>query len=129
MKRFSLRRISFPKPVCKDPDHVFISCVVYFCYCCSVARLCPTLCNPVDCSMPGLPVHTVLGFLAARMLKWFAISSSSGPCFVRTLHYDLSLLEVWQGMAHSLNQLCKPFHHKKAVIHEGDKGLRKTLMI
>ena len=23
----------------------------------SVAQLCPTLCNPMDCSMPGLPVH------------------------------------------------------------------------
>ena len=24
--------------------------------CCSVARSCPTLCNPMDCGMPGLPV-------------------------------------------------------------------------
>ena len=23
----------------------------------SVAQLCPTLCDPVDCSTPGLPVH------------------------------------------------------------------------
>ena len=23
----------------------------------SVARLCPTLCNPMDCSTPGFPVH------------------------------------------------------------------------
>ena len=23
----------------------------------SVAQLCPTLCNPMDCSMPDLPVH------------------------------------------------------------------------
>ena len=23
----------------------------------SVAQLCPTLCNPMNCSMPGLPVH------------------------------------------------------------------------
>ena len=31
----------------------------YWCKCCcycSVAQLCPTLCHPVDCSMPGLPV-------------------------------------------------------------------------
>ena len=26
----------------------------------SVARLCPTLCGPVDCSMPGFPVHLQL---------------------------------------------------------------------
>ena len=24
---------------------------------CSVTQLCPTLCDPLDCSMPGLPVH------------------------------------------------------------------------
>ena len=24
--------------------------------CCSVAQSCPTLCNPMDCSMPGFPV-------------------------------------------------------------------------
>ena len=24
---------------------------------CSVAQLCLTLCDPMDCSMPGLPVH------------------------------------------------------------------------
>ena len=24
--------------------------------CCSVIRLCPTLCDPMDCSMPGFPV-------------------------------------------------------------------------
>ena len=27
------------------------------CCCCSVAQSCPTLCDPMDCSMPGFPVH------------------------------------------------------------------------
>ena len=26
----------------------------------SVAQSCPTLCNPMDCSTPGLPVHCQL---------------------------------------------------------------------
>ena len=26
------------------------------CYCCSVAQLCPTLCDPMDCSTPDFPV-------------------------------------------------------------------------
>ena len=26
------------------------------CSCCSVAQSCPTLCDPMDCSMPGFPV-------------------------------------------------------------------------
>ena len=31
--------------------------------CCSVAKSCPTLCNPMDCSTPGFPVlHYVLEF-------------------------------------------------------------------
>ena len=27
------------------------------CCCCLVAKSCPTLYNPVDCSTPGFPVH------------------------------------------------------------------------
>ena len=30
----------------------------------SVAQLCPTLCDPMDCSMPGLPVHHQLSELS-----------------------------------------------------------------
>ena len=38
-----------------------------------VAHLCPTLCNPMDYSVPGSSVH---GIFQARMLEWVAISSS-----------------------------------------------------
>ena len=34
-----------------------------------VAQSCPTLCNPVDCSLPGSSVH---GILQARILEWGA---------------------------------------------------------
>ena len=46
-----------------------------------------------------IPFHTVYEVLAARILECFAIPSSSGPCFVRTLHYDLSILRglAWHG--------------------------------
>ena len=30
----------------------------------SVAQLCPTLCDPIDCSAPGFPVHHQLPELA-----------------------------------------------------------------
>ena len=33
----------------------------------SVAQLCPTLCNPMDCSTPGLPVHHQLPELTHMM--------------------------------------------------------------
>ena len=40
-----------------------------------VAQLCLTLCNPMDCSPPGLSVH---GILQARILEWVAIPFSRG---------------------------------------------------
>ena len=42
---------------------------------CSVAQSCPTLCDLIDCSSPGSPVH---GISQARILEWVAISSSKG---------------------------------------------------
>ena len=40
-----------------------------------VAELCPTLCDPVDCSPPGFSVH---GIPQTRILEWVAISFSRG---------------------------------------------------
>ena len=39
-----------------------------------VAQLCPTFCDPMDCSPPGSSVH---GILQATMLEWVAIPFSS----------------------------------------------------
>ena len=38
----------------------------------SVAQPCLTLCNPMDCSLPGSSIH---GIFQARILEWVAISS------------------------------------------------------
>ena len=38
-----------------------------------VAQLCPTLCDPMDCSLPASSVH---GIFQARILEWGAISFS-----------------------------------------------------
>ena len=38
-----------------------------------VAQLCPTLCDPMDCSLPGFSVH---GIFQARILEWVAIAFS-----------------------------------------------------
>ena len=43
--------------------------------CVCVTQLCPTLCNPVDCSLPGFSVH---GILQARTLEWVAVYFSRG---------------------------------------------------
>ena len=39
-----------------------------------VTQSCPTLCNPMDCSLPGSSVH---GIFQAIVLEWIAISFSS----------------------------------------------------
>ena len=47
---------------------------------CSIAQLCLTLCDPVDCSLPGSSVPEVFH---ARILQWVAISFSSGSSPLR----------------------------------------------
>ena len=43
--------------------------------CCLVAKSCLTLCDPVDCSLPGSSVHVIF---QARILEWVVISFSKG---------------------------------------------------
>ena len=42
---------------------------------CLVAQLRLTLCDPMDCTLPGFSVH---GISQARILEWVAISFSRG---------------------------------------------------
>ena len=48
-----------------------------------VAQSCPTLSNPMDCSLPGSSVH---GIFQARVLEWIAIA------FSVSLHLFIHLL-------------------------------------
>ena len=41
----------------------------------SVAQLCPTLCDPEDCSLPRSPVH---GIFQPKVMEWATIYSSKG---------------------------------------------------
>ena len=45
-----------------------------------VAQLCPTLCDSMDCSLPGSSVH---GIFQAIVLEWIAISFSRGSSWPR----------------------------------------------
>ena len=68
-----------------------------------VAQSCPTLCDPMDCSLPGSSVH---GIFQARVLEWVATSFSRRSswhrdriqvsCIVRRHFYRLS----HQGSGH-----------------------------
>ena len=42
--------------------------------CVLAVQLCPTVCDPMDCSRPGSSVH---GILQARILEWVAIPFST----------------------------------------------------
>ena len=54
-----------------------------------VAQSCPTLSNPMDCSLPGSSVH---GIFQVRVLEWDAIAFSN-VCF-RLIIYGLLCVEV-----------------------------------
>ena len=58
------------------------------------AQSCPTLCDPVDCSLPGPSVHRIF---QARILEWFAISSSRRSSRPRdqTCISKVSYIERW----------------------------------
>ena len=76
----------------------------------SVAQLCPTFCNPMDCSMPGLPVHHQLPEFTQTHVHWVndaiqlshPLSSASPPAFSLsqglfqwvTLHQVAKVLEL-----------------------------------
>ena len=48
-------------------NYLDISCIPQFS---SVTKLCPTLCDPMDCSTPGLPVHHQLQEFAQTHVHW-----------------------------------------------------------
>ena len=50
--------------------------------CCLVTKLCPTLCDPMDCSPPSSWVH---GISQARIMEWVAISLSRESSWLRDL--------------------------------------------
>ena len=59
-----------------------------------VAQLCPTLSDPMDCSLTGSSVH---GIFQARVLEWGAIAFS-------VYGYKLPLLYLREGIIDSLLQ-------------------------
>ena len=54
-----------------------------------------------------LSFHTLHRVLKEIILQCFSIPFSSGPCFFRTLHHDLSILVTLQSMSHSFIELDK----------------------
>ena len=61
--------------------------------CCLVIKSCPTLCNPMDCSLPGSSVH---GILQVRVLEWVSISFKKGSSWSNPhlLHWQVDSLPL-----------------------------------
>ena len=53
---------------------------------------CPTLCNPMDCSLPGSSVH---GIFQARVLEWVAIAFSYNPVCERAKETQMYRTVFW----------------------------------
>ena len=73
----------------------------------SVAQSCPNLCNPMDCSMPGFPVHHQLPEFAQTHVHWVGgaiqpshpLSSPSPPAFNLSQHQGLF---QWVSSSHQV---------------------------
>ena len=76
----------------------------------SLAQLCPTLCDPMDCSMPGFPVHHQLAEFAQSHIHWVSdaiqpshpLSSPSPPAF--NLSQNQGLFK-WVSSSHKVTKV------------------------
>ena len=78
------------------------------CAVCSVAQLCPTLYDPVDCSPPGSSIH---GILQARILEWVAISLSNTCLYWLQISLHLCLAASDHSLLVALRLGGRPTHH------------------
>ena len=103
----------FRQPSASSDNHVaflhysLFGLVLVITYCCSVAQSCPTLCDPVNCSMPGFPIlHNLLEF-AQTHVHWVndaippssSLSSPAPPAFNLSQHQGLF---QWVGSLHQV---------------------------
>ena len=77
-----------------------------------VAQSCPTLFEPMDCSLPGSSVH---GIFQARVLEWVAISFSRG--ISPTQESNLCLLHCGQMLYHLSHQGRHTHTHTHTQFH------------
>ena len=85
-----------------------------------VAQLCPTLCDPMDCSPPGSSVH---GIFWARILEWVAISFSRESSCPR----DRTQVSHIAGRRFNLWATREALSKKKGLTNIPDKLLPKYI--
>ena len=75
-----------------------------------------------------LPSHTIHGVLEAGMLEWFAIPSSTGPRFVRTLHCNLLILVALHGMTHGFFSVTWLWSMKGLLVYRSSLSIITTVL-
>ena len=76
--------------------------------CCSVAKLCLTLCDPMDCSMPGLPVyHQFPEFAQTHVHQVSNATQPSHPLSSPSPPFNLSQHQGLFHWVHSWHQVAK----------------------
>ena len=75
--------------------------------CAKSLQSCPTLCDTMDCSLPGSSVH---GILLARILEWVALPSSRACSWPRDRTYVSYIYLHWQVGSLSLVPPGKPMY-------------------
>ena len=101
--------VHIPSP--DDPNHICL----FLCFVNrEVAQSCPTLCYPMDCSLPGSSVH---GILQVRVLEWVTISFSMGSSQSRdrTQISCMCLEGKKNGSDHPVGAEKKKIHFKEAL--------------
>ena len=64
-----------------------------------VAQSCPTLSDPMDCSLPGSSVH---GIFQARVLEWGAIAYSATDISLSKLRVMVKDRKAWHAAVHGV---------------------------
>ena len=118
--RFRIRYIAFSSVKVLTNDLALEKCIRFFFYnevlwyhyCGSsvvlVAQLCPTLCDPADCSPSVSCVH---GILQARIVEWIAIPFSRGSSQPR----DRTLVSCIAGKLFTIWAMGKTYHYWEEV--------------
>ena len=81
-----------------------------------ITQLHPTLCDPIDCSLPGCSVH---GSLQARILEWVAIPFSRGSSQPR----DQTHVSCIAGRFYSVSS------HQGSILNALTMCLGKSLLV
>ena len=89
-----------------------------------VAQLCPTLRDPMDCSLPGSSIH---GIFQARVLEWGAIAFSKGGWGARRSNQSF-LKEISPGCSLEGMMLKLKLQYFGHLMRRVD-SLEKTLML